>query len=123
MNGAGILALAHAGFHNSQEARRAGDWLLSRGFGEYNATIPGQRSDRYHYGVFTCCQAMYQLGGPYWERFFPPAVEAMLANQQPDGSWPVDSQFHDSPYGSTYSTALVVVTLGAPNQLLPVFQR
>jgi hypothetical protein len=123
MNGAGILALAHAGFHNSQEARRAGDWLLSRGFGQYNATMPGQRSDRYHYGVFTCGQAMYQLGGPYWERFFPAAVEAILANQQSDGSWPVDSQFHDSPYGKTYSTALVVLTLGAPNQLLPVFQR
>jgi hypothetical protein len=66
---------------------------------------------------------MYQLGGPYWERFFPAAVEAILANQQSDGSWPVDSQFHDSPYGKTYSTALVVLTLGAPNQLLPVFQR
>ena len=28
MAGAGILALAHAGLHHTQEAQRAGDWLL-----------------------------------------------------------------------------------------------
>ncbi len=123
MAGAGILALAHAGFHHSVEAQRAGDWLLRRGFGQYNARIPNQRSDRYHYGLFVCCQAMYQLGGKYWQQFFPPAVRAVLANQQADGSWPIDSQMHDRPFGSTYTTALVVITLGAPNQLLPVFQR
>jgi hypothetical protein len=123
MAGAGILALAHAGFHHTEEAQRAGDWLIANGFDEYNQTIPGQTSDRYHYGLFICCQAMYQLGGKYWEQFYPPAVEAVLANQQPDGSWPVDSQYHDAPYGNCYSTALVVIMLGAPNQLLPIYQR
>jgi hypothetical protein len=123
MAGAGILALAHAGYHNSEEARRAGDWILRHGFERYNATIPGQNSDRYHYGLFNCCLAMYQLGDKYWERFYPPAVEAVLANQQSDGSWPVDSQYHDSPYGKSYTTALVVIMLGAPNQLLPIYQR
>jgi hypothetical protein len=123
MAGAGILALAHAGLHHTEEAQRAGDWLLVHGFEEYNTTIPGQASDRYHYGLFNCCQAMYQLGGKYWEQFYPPAVEAVLANQQADGSWPVDSQFHDAPYGNAYSTALVVIMLGAPNQLLPIYQR
>ncbi len=82
-----------------------------------------QASDRYHYGLFNCCQAMYQLGGKYWEQFYPPAVEAVLANQEDDGSWPVDSQYHDAPYGKAYSTALVVIMLGAPNQLLPIYQR
>jgi hypothetical protein len=123
MAGAGILALAHAGLHHSEEAQRAGDWLLAHGFDQYNSTIPGQSSDRYHYGLFNCCQAMYQLGGKYWEQFYPPAVEAVLANQQADGSWPVDSQYHDAPYGNAYSTALVVIMLGAPNQLLPIYQR
>lgn len=123
MAGAGILALAHAGFHHSEEAKRAGDWLLAHGFEQYNTTIPGQPSDRYHYGLFNCCQAMYQLGGKYWEQFYPSAVEAVLANQQPDGSWPLDSQYHDAPYGKAYSTALVIIMLGAPNQLLPIYQR
>jgi hypothetical protein len=123
MAGAGILALAHAGLHHTEEAQRAGDWLLAHGFEQYNSTIPGQASDRYHYGLFNCCQAMYQLGGKYWEQFYPPAVEAVLANQQADGSWPVDSQYHDAPYGNAYSTALVAIMLGAPNQLLPIYQR
>jgi hypothetical protein len=66
---------------------------------------------------------MYQLGGKYWEEFFPKLVPILLANQQADGSWPPDSQKWDAPYGSEYTTALIVMTLGAPNQLLPIFQR
>jgi hypothetical protein len=123
MAGAGILALAHSGLHHTEESRRSGDWLLRHQFGDYNVALPGARSDRYHYGVFTCCQAMYQLGGIYWERFYPSAVRAVLTNQQPDGSWPIDSQYKDAAFGSTYTTALVIMMLGAPNQLLPIFQR
>ena len=37
MAGAGILALAHAGFHHSIEAQRAGDWLLDHPFDQYNS--------------------------------------------------------------------------------------
>jgi len=89
MAGAGILALAHAGYHNSPEAQRAGKWLLEHHFQAYNQIdqVKGGRSDRYHYGLFTCCQAMYQLGGPRWQEFFPPTVKTLLAIQQTNGSW------------------------------------
>lgn len=125
MAGAGILALAHAGFHNSREASQAGKWLLERDFTEYNATLVLEREakDRYHYGLFNSTQAMYQLGGDYWKEFYRPTVRTLLENQQPDGSWPADSHWHDGQFGNAYTTALVVMTLGAPNQLLPVFQR
>ncbi len=126
MAGAGILALAHAGFHNSAEAQLSGEWILQHGFDNYNVVETfnqAQPHDRYHYGLFNCCQGMYQLGGKYWEQFFPRAVRTVLANQQPDGSWPADSHWHDGQFGNAYTTALVVITLGAPNQLLPVFQR
>ena len=66
---------------------------------------------------------MYQLGGRYWEEFFPRIVPILLANQQADGSWPADSYRIDATFGNAYTTALVVITLGAPNQLLPIFQR
>jgi hypothetical protein len=66
---------------------------------------------------------MYQLGGRYWQEFFPHTVATLLANQLPDGSWPADSHWHDGQFGRAYTTALVVMTLGAPNQLLPIFQR
>ena len=125
MAGAGILALAHAGYHKSPEAARSGEWILRQGFQPYNEVVnfgyPAH--DRYHYAMFNCCQGMYQLGGKYWEAFFPAAVATLLENQQPDGSWPADSHWHDSQFGEAYTTALVLLTLSAPNQLLPIFQR
>jgi hypothetical protein len=126
MAGAGILALAHAGYHNSAEAQSTGAWILKQKFESYNESVqnPDTRVvDRYHYSLFNCCQGMYQLGGKYWSEFFPRVVPVLLANQQADGSWPADSYRVDAKFGNAYTTALVVIALGAPNQLLPIFQR
>jgi hypothetical protein len=126
MAGAGVLALAHAGFHNAPETKIAGDWILDHGFQDYNVHLRFHsrwQHDRYHYALFNCCQGMYQLGGRYWKDFFPPVVETVLANQQPDGSWPADGHNRDGQFGNAYTTALVLLTLGAPNQLLPIYQR
>jgi hypothetical protein len=126
MAGAGILAYAHAGLHNAPEALRSGDWILQYDFDHYNQIEPftqDWKNDRYHYGVFNCCQGMYQLGGRHWEAFFPRAVKTLLANQRGDGSWEAESHQHDARFGNAYTTALVVLTLGAPNQLLPIYQR
>jgi hypothetical protein len=127
MAGAGILALAHGGMHESEEARLAGDWLLKQKFDQYNVVEtfgqPGYHHDRYHYAVFYACQGMYQLGGHYWKEFFPRIVPTLLDNQRSDGSWDAESHSLDGPYGNAYTTALVVLSLGSPNQLLPIFQR
>jgi hypothetical protein len=126
MAGAGILALAHAGFHDSIEAQKSGAWILQQKFEPYNTTVKFDTDrilDHYHFAVFSCCQGMYQLGGRYWKEFFPRIVPILLANQQADGSWPADSQKWDAPYGSAYTTALIVITLATPNQLIPIFQR
>ena len=120
--GAGILALGHAGYHNSFEAQRTGQWLMQYSFEVYNDNL-GLDRDRYHYSLFNCCQGMYQLGSPYWEQFFPRTVRAVLSHQQPDGSWDAESYHRDRAFGNSYTTALVLLSLGAPNQLLPVFQR
>jgi hypothetical protein len=127
MAGAGVLALAHAGFHNAPEATKSAEWLLEYNFDDYNEVEQFTHTvwpiDRYHYSLFNSCQAMYQLGGRYWEQFFPRTVRTLLANQQHDGSWPAESHFNDAKFGNAYTTALVVLSLGAPNQFLPVFQR
>jgi hypothetical protein len=122
MAGAGILALGHAGFHKSIEAQRTGEWLMQYSFEVYNDNL-GLNGDRYHYSLFTCCQGMYQLGSPYWEQFFPRTVSSLLAQQQPDGSWEAESYHKDRPFGNSYTTALLVLALGASNQFLPIFQR
>ena len=126
MAGAGILALAHAGQHNREELIPAADWILKHGFSNYNQRetfgTHHEQSDRYHYGVFYCCQAMYQIGGKYWEEFFPPTVKTLLANQNRDGSWDAE-KILDRQFGKSYTTSLVLLALGCPNQLLPIYQR
>jgi hypothetical protein len=65
MAGAGILALAHAGFHGAPEASLSAEWLLKHNFDAYNQIAPFRTQwpiDRYHYGLFNSCQGMYQLG-------------------------------------------------------------
>jgi hypothetical protein len=127
MAGAGILALAHSGMHDAPETRQAGDFILRYSFTDYNVQErfgkPGWVDDRYHYSAFNCCQAMYQLGGDYWREFFPPLARTLVASQNPDGSWDAESHTDDDMYGNAYTTALVLMSLGAPNQLLPIFQR
>lgn len=127
MSGAGVLALAHAGLHGTPEAKLAGEWILRSGFHEYGGfgNLNGGRreDDRYHYGLLTCCQAMYQLGGPAWYEFYPPTVRAILAGQNDDGSWQRENHHRDWVFGEAYTSAICVLALGAPNQLLPVFQR
>lgn len=125
MAGVGILALAHAGRHDRAEAISAADWVLQHGFTNYNNLArfsQSYSSDRYHYGVFYCCQAMYQIGGRHWAQFFPPTARTLVANQNADGSWDAEGR-HDENYGRAYTTSLVVLALGAPNQLLPIYQR
>lgn len=125
MAGAGVLALAHAGFHNSREAQAAGEWILLHDFSAYNTSVhlSSRDEDRYHYGVFNCSQAMYQLGGKYWAGFFPGTATALVDGQAPDGSWPPETHARETPYGRTYTSALSLLALAAPNQLLPIFQR
>jgi hypothetical protein len=120
MTGAGILALGHAGFHNSTEAKRAAETLSGYTFANYNDNGP---NDRYHYSLFMCCQGMYQMGSPYWEKFFPRTARTVVGHQQPDGSWDAESFQRDQKYGNSYTTAMVILALGASNQLLPIFQR
>jgi len=125
MAGVGILALAHSGVHNRPEAVKAADFILENGFEEYNRKKiynPVNHSDRYHYGLFNCTMAMYQIGGKHWAKYFPPTVTTLLKNQNANGSWAAESN-RDQMYGQAYTTSLVLLSLGAPNQLLPIYQR
>ncbi len=117
--GAGVLSLFLAGRYDPQIARRSGNWILAHSFAGYNESI--HSTDRYFYSAYYCSQAAFQLGGRYWEEFYPPLAEVLLANQARDGSW--DAEAQDSEFGNSYSTALAVLCLTPPYQLLPIYQR
>ena len=120
--GAGILSLSLAGEHDSRIAQDAGRWLLTQPFDRYNQ--PSTHGDRYHYGAYYCSQAMFQLGGEYWAGFYSPLVRAAVAHQSTDGSWQRESGGSgDRAFGNHYTTALMVLALTPPYQLLPIYQR
>jgi hypothetical protein len=121
MVGAGVLSLAMAGQHETAIAQRAGEWLLRypfRGFGERIGS-----GDRFFYSTYYCSQAMAQLGGRYWNGFFPGLVNALVRSQSSSGEWPPEPYGGDRMFGNTYTTAMAVLSLTPPLQLLPVYQR
>ena len=65
---------------------------------------------------------MFQLGGRYWENFFPTFVDTITDHQSRDGAWRSAGGF-DRNYGEAYTTAMTVLALTPPYQLLPIFQR
>lgn len=120
MVGAGIVSLALGGEHDTPTAREAGDWILRSSFEQYNRS--NHFEDRYHYSAFYCAQATFQLGGEYWQQFFPRLLDVLTKNQNADGSWQAEA-IRDGSIGNVYTTALTVLTLSTPYQLLPIYQR
>ncbi len=129
MVGAGILCLSMAGQHQTPMALAAGDWLLAhpvRTFGDLAST-----ADRFFYGLYYSSQAMLQLGGHYWAQFYPPLANALLSGQASDGSWPPEIRSNqpiigggsEAMFGNVYTSALAVLSLTPPYQLLPIYQR
>jgi len=121
MAGAGILSLALAGDHQSEMAGQAAKFVLKHSFNEFNRGGL-TREDRYYYGAFYCSQAMFQMGGEYWARFYPDLLTTLVANQNRDGSWAREAN-QDRILGFNYSTSLAILALTPPYQLLPIYQR
>jgi hypothetical protein len=77
---------------------------------------PGTREQHLFYGIYYNTQAMYQAGGRYWKFWFPRVAEFLVATQRGDGSW------SDGP-GLPYATAMGVLALQVPSNLLPIYQK
>ncbi|MGE4002822.1 MAG: prenyltransferase/squalene oxidase repeat-containing protein [Planctomycetaceae bacterium] len=121
MAGAGIVSLSLAGRHQSDKARRAGQFVLGHPFNDFNRGGL-TREDRYYYGAYYCSQAMFQLGGDYYAEFYPGLLQTLVDNQRPDGSWDREAN-QDGVLGLAYSTSLAILALTPPYQLLPIYQR
>jgi hypothetical protein len=66
---------------------------------------------------------MAQLGGRHWKQFFPLLVNVLLGSQETSGEWPPEPYGSDGSFGNAYTTAMAVLSLTPPLQLLPVYQR
>lgn len=111
MTGAAILCLSLCGEHENKALIPAGEWLYKR--------INHSRSgSHYYYGVYYCSQAMFQLGGKYWEKWAARMYTFMLKDQAIDGSWT-----KHSGYGPCYGTAMGVLAMTVSYRQLPIYQR
>jgi len=108
--GIGLLVLSLSGQYRSPEAKATADYLFA-----------GERSDRsyFFYSCYYCSQAMFQAGGKYWRFWNETMTPAIMAMQQPDGSW---NGSGDSG-GTTGSTAMALLAIEVNYNLLPIYQR
>ena len=121
MCGVGIISLTMAGEHQTPMAKKAGRFILRNSFQRFGDRVGG--GERWFYSAYVCSQAMSQLGGQYWERFYPSLVETVLSTQRPDGSWPAEPYSGDSQYGNACTTNFSILAMTPPLQLLPLYQR
>jgi hypothetical protein len=121
MTGAGILSLSAGGQHNAEIAEQAAVWIFEHDFQDYNHSLGD--NDSYHYGVFYCTLGLFQMGEPYYSRFYPKTMRTLLANQGRQGNWMVDSEHSHATFGDRYTTALALIALSTPYQVLPIMQR
>jgi hypothetical protein len=110
--GTGILALELCGKHrhHSREALQAGSYLIKHPvkFGE----------PHFHYALYYGSQAMFQLGGNYWQIYRPTLHKLLLDGQQQNGSW-----INNDGVGTSYTTAMAILALTVEYRLLPLYQR
>lgn len=62
-------------------------------------------------------QTMWVSSPENWNRYFPSDRDFLLNNQLPNGSW------NDNMTGEIFSTAVAILTLQLPYELVPVYQR
>ena len=119
MTGAGVVCLFLTGNEQPEMEKAAGAYLRRYPFDAFNEGMA--KTDRYIYAAYYCSQAAMQLGGETWSEIYPSIVDAFLASQQPDGSWPLEKK--EARTGPGYSTSMAILALTPPQQLLPIYQR
>ena len=109
---AGVVVFFNAGIHDSPAVDRGLTFLL-RSFPD---RARGMEAEHFLYGHYYAAQAMWYAGDQQWLKWYPAIRDVLIQNQQPDGSW------KDS-IGSEYATAMALIILQLPHDILPIFRR
>lgn len=120
MAGAAIFSLSLAGEHHSEMAEGTAGYLLKHPFNQYER--PEGRGEFICYAAFYTSHGMFQMGGEYWREFYPRLVKSLLEAQRADGSWLLQKS-REMEFGASYMTALSILALTPPYQMLPILQR
>jgi hypothetical protein len=110
LTGMALLCLELCGMHGTPETTKAADFIL-KDFRQ----LPGREYETY--GNYYNAQAMFQMGGRYWETYAPWMYTHYLTKQRDDGSWEA------SEGGPVYATSMMVLAFTVPYRQLPIYQR
>ena len=110
--GVALLCRELAGHHADETNRKAGDYLLQSLNGPGGFLPQGF----HEYATYYCAQAMFQLGGHYWDQYAEAMYRYVTTHQDTDGAW-------RTPHGDVYPTAMYVLALSVSFRQLPVYQR
>ncbi len=107
---AGVAAVFYAGIYEGRDIERALAYL--------EKFTPGKSQEQTHfyYGHYYAVQAMHFAGGSHWRTWWPAIRDDLIAKQAADGSWSGEG-------GTEYGTAMALIILQLPNNLMPIFQR
>jgi squalene cyclase len=110
LTAAGAEVFMMAGQYRAKEAEKACEYLKKN--------LDPRKTQGYHdmYTNFYGSQAMFQIGGEYWNHYFALIRDRLLSSQASEGCWRGD-------VGTTYSTAIGVLILCLPFRYLPIYQR
>lgn len=110
LTGCGLLCLELSGYHGTDSTFRAGEYILQH----RNYIV-----DRAHeyYANYYNAQAMFQLGGDFWEQYADWMYQEYLPKQQADGSW------SNGRVGGSYGTSMMILSFTVPYRQLPIYQR
>jgi len=110
LTGCGLLCLELSGYHGTASTYTAGDFIL-----KHRQKIVNNAHE--YYAGYYNAQAMFQLGGRFWEQYADWMYTEYIAKQQSNGSW------SNGRNGGTYGTAIMVLTFTVPYRQLPIYQR
>ncbi len=110
LTGCGLLCLELCGLHGSESHYTAGEYILKT----YERIVGNAHE---FYANYYNAQAMFQLGGRYWEEYANWMYEHYIPRQNADGSW------SNSRNGRAYGTSMMVLAFTVPYRQLPIYQR
>jgi hypothetical protein len=110
LTGMGLLCLELCGEHGKPSTIKAADFIL-----ESFRSLEGAQFE--FYGNYYNAQAMFQIGGKYWDTYANWMYDTYLKTQKDDGSWP------SREAGTVYGTAMMTLAFTVPYRQLPIYQR
>lgn len=114
LTGTGLTALQVCGAETPDDTTRGLRYLQARPL--------EPKAPWYFYGVYYGSVAGYKLGDDAWKTLKPHIHDPLLAQQHPDGHWSAENG-NEKGFGTTYPTAMAVLSLTVEYGYLPIYQR